>query len=154
MTAFILLLIGFALIFLEFFLPGAVMGIIGGILVIASIAAFAAESTSVISIIVYVTAVFVGLVIIANLAIKRMQKTAPKQTICSDANQDGYVASSFDSKAIGKRGVVLSDLKPGGYILVEGEKFQALSVSGYMSKGAEVEVIAGQEESLIVKQVV
>lgn len=150
MTAYLLLILGFALIFIEFFLPGAVMGIFGALLIVASISIFASEANSTVAVVAYIIAVLLGLIYVARLAIKRMQKTGPKQTICSDASQVGYVASSFDNKAVGKRGVVLSDLKPGGYILVEGEKFQALSVSGYISRGTEVEVIAGQEESLIV----
>lgn len=151
MTAYLLLILGFALIFIEFFLPGVVMGTFGALLVITSIAIFAADTTSTVAIVAYIIAILLGLIYVARLAIRRMQKTGPQQTICSDAAQVGYVASSFDSKAVGKRGVVLSDLKPGGYILVEGEKLQALSVSGYISKGTEIEVIAGQEESLIVK---
>jgi len=47
----------------------------------------------------------------------------------------------------------LTDLKPGGYILVEGKQHQALSNTGYIVKGKEVKIIGGQEESLIVKQI-
>lgn len=66
--------------------------------------------------------------------------------------QEGFQASEYDKTAIGKTGVVLADLKPGGYILVDDKKHQAISLSGYIAKGEEVSVIGGQEESLIVKQ--
>lgn len=65
---------------------------------------------------------------------------------------EGYVASKFDAAAIGKHGTVLTDLRPGGYILVDGEKHQAISIEGYIFRGSEVEVIGGQEESLMVKE--
>jgi membrane-bound ClpP family serine protease len=63
----------------------------------------------------------------------------------------GYVASQFDKSAIGKEAIVLSDLKPGGYILIDGQKLQAISNEGYIPQGCHVEVIGGQEESLMVK---
>lgn len=153
MSAYLLLLLGMLLIFIEFFLPGAVMGTIGAILVIASIFVFASTTTTTWAIIGYLTAVCILLFYVIKLAIWRMQKTKSSHSICSDAAQVGYVASSFDASAIGKQGVVVSDLKPGGYILVDGKRLQALSVSGYISQGSQVEVISGQEESLIVKHI-
>lgn len=153
MSAYLLLALGMLLIFIEFFLPGAVMGTIGAILVIASIFVFASSTTSTWAFVCYLLAVCILLYYVIKLAIWRMQKTKSEHTICSDASQVGYVASTFDSSAIGKQGVVISDLKPGGYILVDGKKLQALSVSGYMTQGTQVEVISGQEESLIVKRI-
>lgn len=66
--------------------------------------------------------------------------------------QTGYQASEYDTSAIGKKGVVLADLKPGGYILVEGKQHPAISISGYIPKGEEVEIVGGQEQSLMVKK--
>ena len=61
--------------------------------------------------------------------------------------------SKFEKHAIGKIGIVLTDLKPGGFILIEGKQHQAISQSGYITKGEEVIVVSGQEESLLVKKV-
>lgn len=151
MTAYILLLFGMLLIFIEFFLPGAVMGTIGTLLVIASIYFFAMQNDSILALVVYVIAVLILLFYLIKIAIWRMQKTSSKQTIVSDSSQVGYVASSYDHSTIGKRGIVLSDLKPGGYVLIDGKKHQAISVSGYIAQNLEIEVIGGQEESLLVK---
>lgn len=153
MSAYILLIFGMALIFIEFFLPGAIIGSIGTVLVIASIYFFASETSSTYSLVGYIGAVCIALFYLIKVAIWRMQKTAPKQTICADASQEGFVASSYDASAIGKRGVVIADLKPGGYILLDDKKLQAISASGYIGQGEQVEVISGQEESLIVKQI-
>jgi membrane-bound ClpP family serine protease len=153
MSAYLLLLLGLALIFIEFFLPGAVMGTFGAILIVASIFIFASQTTSIWALICYLLAVIIVLYYVIKLAIWRMQKTKSAHSIYSDASQVGYVASTFDSSVIGKQGVVISDLKPGGYILVDDKKLQALSVSGYISQGTQVEVISGQEESLIVKRI-
>lgn len=153
MTAYLLLILGLLLIFIEFFLPGAVMGTLGAILVVASVFVFAFNTTSTISLLLYILAICLILFYLTKYAIWRMQKTKSHHSIYSDASQVGYVASSYDSTMIGKQGVVISDLKPGGYILIDGKKLQALSVSGYISQDSRVEVISGQEESLIVKRI-
>lgn len=151
MIAPLLLFFGLLLIFIEFFLPGAVMGTIGSIMLIASIYFFAAETESSLALAAYVLAIACALICLIKVAIWRMQKTTSKHTICTDASQVGYMASSFDANAVGKHGIVVSDLKPGGYVLVDGKKQQAISVSGYIAQNLEIEVIGGQEESLLVK---
>lgn len=153
MNAYLLLALGMLLIFIEFFLPGAVMGTMGAFLVIASILVFASSTNSMLALICYLLAVSILLYYVIKLAIWRMLKTKPEHTIYSDASQVGYVASTYDASVIGKQGVVISDLKPGGYILVEGKKLQAISVGGYIPQGSQVEVISGQEESLFVKRI-
>lgn len=153
MSAYILLLFGLALIFIEFFLPGAIMGTFGTILVLASIYLFSTETDSILALLAYIAVVICLLYYLVKMALYRMQKTSSKHTICSNASQEGYVASTYDRKAIGKRAVVIADLKPGGYIMLEGKKLQAISISGYISQGTDVEVVGGQEESLIVKQI-
>lgn len=153
MNAYLLLALGMSLIFIEFFLPGAVMGTFGAILVITSILVFASGTNSLLALICYLLAVGLLLYYAIKLAIWRILKMKPEHTIYSDASQVGYVASTFDASVIGKQGVVISDLKPGGYILVDGKKLQALSVSGYIAQGGQVEIISGQEESLFVKRI-
>ena len=153
MTPFILLFFGLLLILLEFFIPGAVVGTIGGMMVVASIVLFAMQSQSPLWISVYSigTIVLIGLLI--KFALWRIPRAKAGQSIYLKGDQAGYQASSFDVSVIGKQGVVVTDLKPGGHILVDGKRLQAISQSGYLVKGTEVVVLGGQEESLIVKRV-
>lgn len=153
MTPFILLILGFVLIFIEFYLPGAIMGTAGGLMVFASIILFAMQSQSPWEIAVYVIATGIALGFLIKFALWRIRTAKPNSSIYSDDSQDGFQASSFDASAIGKHGVVVTDLKPGGHIVVDGKRVQAISQSGYLVKGSEVLVIGGQEESLIVKPV-
>ncbi len=151
MNTFILLTIGLILLFLEFFVPGAVFGILGGIAIVASIVIFATETTSAIALFAFITLVLILLYYLIKFTLWRIRNTKSKQSLYSDADQTGFIASTYDSTTFGKKGVVLSDLKPGGYILINNKKYQALSTTGYLPKGTEVEVIDGQEDSLIVK---
>ncbi len=146
---FVLLGAGLLMIFLEFFLPGGIMGIAGTALVVASIIYFAIYAQSVLSVILYIlgTLFFVGLLI--RFALWRIRKG--KKGIFLHTVQEGYVASVFDKSMIGQEGEALSDLKPSGHILVKGNRYQAVSKSGYVMKGTKIEVMGGEGAHLIVK---
>ncbi len=152
MTPFAFLLIGLFLIYLEFYVPGAVMGIAGGLLVAASIFLAIITYSSTVGILVFVLLAIFGVVGVIKFALWRIPRASPGRTIYSAADQEGYQASSFDKSAIGKKGVVFSDLKPGGYILIEGQQHQAISESGYLKQGTPIIVLKGDGESLIVKE--
>ncbi len=146
-----LLGLGLLLVFFEFYLPGAILGVAGGAFIITSIILFASQSNSPLAITLFILGAAVSVGLLIRFALWRIVSAKPEYSIYSYKDQEGYQASSYDQNAIGKTGIVLSDLKPGGYILVEGKQHQAISIVGYVPKGTEVIVISGQEESLIVK---
>lgn len=151
MTPFLLVLLGLFLILFEFYLPGAVLGVLGGISILTGIVLFASQSSSLIAIVLFVlgSAVAVGLLI--RFAIWRIVNAKPQYSIYLSKDQEGYQASSYDKTAIGKTALVIADLKPGGFILVEGQSHPAISLSGYIVKGEHVTIVGGQEQSLMVK---
>lgn len=147
MMPLVLLLIGLLLIFLEFYLPGAVMGTAGSLLILASLFLAAIQFQS-----LWLIAIFFILTCFSVIGIIKyaLWKIPRSKNIYLKSDQEGYVASAYDKSAIGKKAVVLSDLKPGGYILIDGKQEQAISESGYISQGEEVTVVRGEGESLIV----
>lgn len=153
MLPYILSAVGLLLIFLEFYLPGAIMAVMGVILLVASVVIFATQHSSGLYFLLFLIANCVAVYLVIQLAIWKIKNSSTKFGIYSDSSQVGYVASRYDATAIGKIGIVKTDLKPGGHIFVDGVSHQAISESGYLSKGAEVMVIGGQEESLIVKAI-
>lgn len=151
MNPFLLWFVGLVLVFLEFYLPGAVMGVCGGLLIFISVLIFAQQSASGLATFLYILGVISSIALAIRFALWKIPRTKSDYSIYSDKDQEGYIASGYDKSAIGKTGTVLSDLKPGGYILIEGTQHQALSQSGYIVKGSQVKVIGGEGESLIVK---
>ena len=151
MIELIVLLIGLALIYAEFYLPGGVVGGIGAVMIIAAIVLFSLSSTLIPSLL------FIGLSIVLlagtiRLALWTIPRSDPERGgVYSSGDQEGYSASHYEKEAIGKQGTVYSDLKPGGHILVDGKRHLAISKSGYIPKGESVVVIGGEGESLIVK---
>lgn len=142
--------LGLLLIFLEFYLPGAVLGIMGGLLLLASLYQYVSSGASALGILSFVSAMIASVALLIKFTLWKIRTSKSSFSIYSNSDQKGYVASHFDQNVIGKKGVVSSDLKPGGYITIEGKQHQAISQSGYVVKGTEVWVIGGQEESLIV----
>ena len=147
---FLFLIFGLFFIVLEFYLPGAIMATIGAILLITSVLLFAVSSESIFADLLYLSAVLILVALVINYILKMIPHAPPRYNIYLKGDQEGYYASQFDKTAIGKTGVVLTDLKPGGYILIDGKKHQAISQSGYISSGEHVLVVEGREESLIV----
>ena len=135
MIPFLLVILGLALILLEFYIPGAVMGILGGISILSGILLFASQTASLTAIVLFVlgTAVMVWLLI--RFALWRIVHSKPGYSIYLSSDQEGYQASEYDKNAIGKTGIVLADLKPGGFILVDVLQHPAISIIGYISKG-------------------
>lgn len=149
MTYLVLWAIGLIMIFLEFYLPGAILGTIGGVLLLASVL-LAADGEYILFTILYTIAVVVSVVALIKYALWKIPHSKQSDSIYSNDAQVGYYASSYDLDAIGKEGIVLSDLKPGGFIEVEGQQLPAISESGYVVKGEKVKVLRGEGDSLIV----
>lgn len=152
MTPYLLLVLGLFLVLVEFYLPGAIMGILGGTLIVASLIVFVMQADYWWENLIFFPLALGSLFALIKFALWRIPRTKPGYSIYSADAQNGYQASSFDPKAIGKKGIVLTDLKPGGYILIDGEQHQALSEAGYVTKGHAVLVLRGEGESLVVKE--
>lgn len=149
--AFILLLVGLFAILLEFFVPGGIVGAIGAIILFLSIISFASSSESVLLTIIYIIFLSIISFYIMKYLLFRLRHGRFKGTIYLDTDQKGFVASSWDKSLIGKEGIVMTDLKPGGHIVIDGKKYSAISQSGYLVKGEKVNVFGGEGESLIVR---
>jgi membrane-bound ClpP family serine protease len=152
MIPIVFLLIGLLLIYIEFYLPGGIIAIIGGTFILFSLVAFVAESNSPFYVILYLLFTVACIWGVIKLALWRIVHAKPDYSIYSNQDQTGYQASEYDHNAIGKQGVVTTDLKPGGYIVIEGKTHAAISLSGYLSKGTHVSVVSGEGESLYVQK--
>lgn len=153
MTPYLLVFFGLLLIFIEFYLPGGIVGACGAILALSGMVLYGMRSDSLLFTLLFVAVSLFLVGVLIRFALWRIPRASPERSIYLTGDQTGFVASTFEKSAIGKQAVVTSDLKPGGHISVEGKVHQAISVSGYIAKGQSVEVIDGKGESLIVKHI-
>ena len=152
MIPILLAVVWLFLVLAEFYLPGAIMGIMGGCLLVASVVLFAMESEQAWMTVVFATSILVALVFVIRYAILWISHAKSNSSIYLRGDQEGFVASTFDHTLIGKRGVVSADLKPGGFIQIGEEIYPAISVEGYLQKETPIAVIGGEGQSLIVKK--
>lgn len=145
-----LALLGLLLIFLEFFLPGAVMAIGGALLLLASLFFFHMEKPGFPSFIGYLSLLTTFVYFIVKLALWRVKLSAKQGTLRMEGDQEGFVACVYSKEWIGKIGLAHTDLKPSGYITIEGKRFQAVSKTGYIDKDTPIEILEGSGSHLIV----
>lgn len=152
MMSLLLALVGLLLIYLEFFLPGAILGTLGSLLVLTAVVTFfVAQEYSPAALLIGLTLAIAAVALVCKLALRNLRKAKPSSGLYSSAAQEGYVACEFDPKVIGCKGVALTVLKPSGHILVGEEHYQAMSQSGFIDQGATVEVVGGQGACLLVQ---
>jgi membrane-bound ClpP family serine protease len=144
-----LALIGLLLVFLEFFLPSGILGVAAAGVLIGSIVSFAFLGSGTGWIIFYMILLLLLVALTCWAGLSRVRNKVSLQ-----ADQKGFQASSFEAAYIGKTGVVFTDLRPSGHILIEGKQLQAWSETGYLDKDCPVVVICGRGAYLIVKKVI
>ena len=147
----LLTFVGIFLIFLEFFLPGAIFAVLGTLTILVSLGIFFVQYPAVWGII-YVSIVLIAIFATCQFALWRLKCSSKKGNFYHGEDQEGYVASSFDQSLIGKEGIVSTELKPAGHIIVDNNLCQALSESGFISKGVTVQVVGGKGSHLIVQR--
>ena len=150
MISVLLVLVGLLLIFTEFYLPGAVMAVLGGILIAIGFFLFVSENSSLLAIVLFIGITSAAIVGVIRLAMWCIVNAKSKNSLYLSDDQEGYRASEYEKNAIGKSAIVVADLKPGGYILVDEKQCPAISLSGYIPKGESVLIVGGQEQSLMV----
>jgi membrane-bound ClpP family serine protease len=141
-------IVGLILIFLEFFLPGIVMGIVGGFLLFSSVIIMIYLKHSAYIFVIYIVSVLFLLFFTVKLALSVLKKK--KKNIFLQQDQEGFLTSSFDESLIGKQAKAITDLKPSGHIFVDNKFYQAISRDEYIEKGSRVHILKGQGAYFIV----
>lgn len=142
MTAIIILfLAGILLLAIEVFVPGVVLGILGGVLVIAGIAvAFGIYGAPggfialAVGIGLLVVTLYLELVILPR---SRLAKSF-SMTATVEGTSQGPIARL--EEVIDRTGETATPLAPSGYVTVGGRRYEAFSQSGYLEKGVAVRV--------------
>ena len=150
-SAVLLLLLGLFLIFLEFFLPGGIMGTAGALALVGSVVVFALDASSPLLVLGYVILVAAALTLLIKFALWRVRSGKAGRSVYLHTDQEGYKTFTFDEEAVGKEGVAQSDLKPSGFVKVQGKRHQAVAKTGYINKGSPITVTEGRGAYLVVK---
>lgn len=129
-------------IFIEFYLPGGVFAILG--VALGLIGMFVAFSINLEAGIGYLAVESVLIMVTIQVALFLIKR----QNIClTDPERE----EPREMGLKGKVGNVTKDLRPSGFIEVEGREIQALSQGAYIKKGTKIEVIREEGNHVIVR---
>lgn len=149
----VLFVIGLALLVAELFVPGGIVGVIGGALMIISIL-FAGESVvhMAYSILIAVFIGIIGMVIVMKFFGKNLHFF--NKLILRDATttEEGYVSNVNRIDLLGKIGDTITPLRPAGTIIVGNERIDAVSEGSYVKANQKVEVIHVEGSRIIVRE--
>ncbi len=150
---FLLLLGGLVFVGAEIFVPGGFLGTIGGFSLIGAIViAYIAFNTTIAS---YIT---LGIMALTALAIYAWSKYFPKTFIgkkmfISDSLKDYRGIEDGLDKLIGKEGTAMSDLRPGGFALIDGKRIDVVTQGEMINKNETIRVLDTQSNRVIVTRV-
>lgn len=137
----ILFLAGVLLLFTEFFVPGIVLGLTGGILVVTSIvigwSRFPEYGVFIL------TGEVLGVAIILGLGLYLLAKTRLGRGFVMQATQnpaEGYTAFAQDATLVGQSATVHTALRPAGSIMIGGRKIDAVSNGTLVDAGKTVRI--------------
>ncbi len=153
MVPIILFVAGIILILSEFFVPGAVMGILGFLLIVAStvtgIVRYPEYS------ILIIVGEMVGLVAGIGFGMFLITKTKLQDALVLGhtlSAEDGYSGPSQDPALVDKIGVAHTALRPAGTIMVGDERIDAVSDGTFIDAGAEVRIILVEGNRVVVEE--
>ena len=134
------IVLGLALIMIEIFVPGGIVGTIGGISLLGAVylsyRSYGADGA-------LITFLICGACVVACLFVefKILPKTAVGRRLFLSHRVSGKSQQEQgDSTLLGQEGNALTALAPSGYVLVGGRKLEAHSCSGFLEKGEKVRV--------------
>jgi membrane-bound serine protease (ClpP class) len=149
----ILFVIGLALLAAELFIPGGIVGIIGGALMIISLL-FAGESVvhMAYSILIAVFIATIGMVILMKFFGKNLHIFNKLVLRDATTSEEGYVSNVNRIDLLGKVGDTVTPLRPAGTIIIGTERIDVVSEGSYIDSKREVEVIQVEGSRVVVRE--
>lgn len=137
----VLFALGLLLLAIEVIVPGAVLGVVGGVLLlIGVIAAFDTYGAG-------GGAIATGAALVAGcvtlyLEFVLLPKSRLAKTFSMTATVDGRSQPALADRAvIGRRAIAITTLAPSGVVELEGKRYEAFARTGHVRAGTALEVV-------------
>lgn len=149
----IFILIGFILIAVEIFIPGGIFGLLGTGLILTGVIGSAYSFGPEVSVPIGIGCVVGG--ILAFAAWVRYFPTSwmgRRLSLKNEAGSDqGFVSQSAEMEDLrDKTGEALTDLRPGGMVLIDGNRIDVVTAGTYIEKGSPVRVVEINSNRVVV----
>ena len=149
----LLFIAGLALVIAEFFVPGGIVGIIGGVLIILSLLFAGANVSQMIwAIFIALVVAIIGMVILMKFFGKKMHVF--NKLVLKDATttEEGYVSNVNRTDLLGKVGKTITPLRPAGTMQLGNERIDIVSEGSYIDSGKDVEIIKVEGSRIVVRK--
>ena len=152
-TSLILFVVGLGLLVIEGVVPGFGLPGIGGLIFVIAGTVLAMQdlATAVLSlsIAIIVTTLVAVVMVKHGYKSKFLNKIVLSNKLESTR---GYLSTNTMSDLLDKEGTVLSELRPSGFIIIDGEKYDALAETGYIPENSNVKVVKVEGSKIFVRR--
>ena len=156
LSIFILLIFigGIALIGLEMFIPGGIVGTVGVITLVYAII-YVNKSTYYIAFILVISLILAVILYYVNRNVFHKKLMFLDRLVLNDSisTEDGYVASESRLELLGQKLIAYTDLRPAGVAVLENEKLDVVTDGDFVEKGNKIEVIRVEGMRIVVKKI-
>lgn len=147
----LLFLLGVLLLAGEVFMPGAVLGVLGALCMAAGcVLSFLQLGASGGLVATVVALILLGLTLYGELIWLPQTKFGKKLIVQSTIAATSQPPLATQDNVIGKTAEAVTPLVPTGYVLVEGQRYEAFSPAGHVGKGELLRVSGLDNFRLIV----
>lgn len=147
----ILFLIGVMLLAAEVFLPGGIIGVFGGLAMLAGcVVAFQEYGSSGGTAATLAALVLLGLTFYVELVWLPKTRLGKKLIVQATVASTSQPALASTAEVVGKSAEAITPLVPSGYVLVEGRRYEAFCQSGHVAVGTSLNVVGLDNFRLIV----
>lgn len=149
----LLFVAGLLLIFLEFFLPGAISGTLGVSALIFSLF-LAGEDGIQMGVSILIAIFFSVLVFFIMIKIFNKKLVLFNKMVLSESakKEDGYVSNINRTDLLGKEGIALTILRPAGTVIINNERVDVVSEGGFIEQNTVVKVIKVEGARIVVRE--
>ena len=156
LSIFILLIFigGIALIGLEMFIPGGIVGTVGVVTLVYAII-YVNKSTYYIAFILVISLILAVILYYVNRNVFHKKLMFLDRLVLNDSisTKDGYVASESRVELLGRKLIAYTDLRPAGVAILENEKLDVVTDGDFIEKGNKIEVIRVEGMRIVVKKI-
>lgn len=151
---FLLFIGGLALIGLEMFVPGGIVGTVGIITVVYAII-YVNKSTYHIAFILVVSLILAVILYYVNRNVFHKKLMFLDRLVLNDSisTEDGYVASESRVELVGKKLKAYTDLRPAGVAILDNEKLDVVTDGDFIEKGNEIVIVRVEGMRIVVKKI-
>ena len=137
----------------EVFLPGGILGAIGGVALLgAIIAGFTAFGPTAGVYIACGIFTLVGLVVFLWIKIFPKTGIGKAMTVSRDL-ADAHGTEAGLDQLLNRKGEAASNLRPAGFALIDGRRVDVITSGGMINKGSAIRVIEIEGNRVVVKQI-